>query len=219
MLAEIIKDPALLSQVRSIIADCRLPSAPGDLNLDFETLFNNPLLQSIYAECLRFRVAAFILRVPDHQTVTINGWTIPNDAPLMVSSYHAQTHEETWSSTTADGRFHPANEFWAERFLEYPVSAPGKEPSFPSNVTSAPKFSLEGRTDHWLPFGGGHRMCSGRYFAKQEIIAGTAILLSLFDIELLDKEAKIPGSRVEGFGFGTMSPNARTPVRMRRRRW
>ncbi|MCJ1245722.1 hypothetical protein MMC30_002926 [Trapelia coarctata] len=209
MIAEIIKDPTLLSKVRVIADNCRIPSPFGKLNFDFETLFNHPLLQSIYAETLRLRVASFILRVPDHQTVTLKGWIIPNDAPLMVSSYHAQMNKEIWSTTA-----HPATEFWAERFLVYPVRSPEKK-----LTTSAPKFSLEGRTDHWLPFGGGHRMCSGRYFAKQEMIAGTAIMLSTFDIELLNKGGKVPGCRAEGFGFGTLSPDGETPVRMRRRAW
>lgn len=214
MVAEIIKDPILLSKVRTTIENCRIPSPSGELNFDFETLCNDPLLQSMYAEVLRFRVASYILRVPDHPTMTLKGWTIPNDAPLMVSSYHAQMNNETWGIPA-----HPATEFWAERFLEYPIHAPEKDSSDITKDTSVPKFSLEGRTGHWLPFGGGHRMCSGRYFAKQEMIAGAAIMLTMFDIELLDKGGKIAGSRFEGFGFGTMSPDGKTPVRMRRRVW
>lgn len=208
MVAEVIRDPTLLAKVRSIIAECRLESDPGSLAFDFARLCNEPLLQSVYAETLRLHVASFLFRGPDRKDFNLRGWCIPRDAPMLISSYNAQMDPQVWAPK---GKPHarPVEEFYAERFLE--VSEDGAVPE-------SPEFSLKGRASSWIPYGGGQRMCPGRHFAKQEMISSLAIMLTLFDIETLDPDNRIPADDMLGFGFGALWPKGPMPVRMRRRR-
>jgi len=46
------------------------------------------------------------------------------------------------------------------------------------------RFTTEGLAGAWTPYGGGSRQCPGRNFAKQEIILGFALMLSMFEIGL-----------------------------------
>jgi cytochrome P450 len=207
MVAEVIRDPQLLSKVRSIVAQCHTESEPGSLVFDFGRLCNDPLLQSIYAETLRLHIASFLSRGPDRKDFNLKGWRIPRDATMLISSYNAQMDPQVWSRKD-NPHSRPVNEFCAERFLELP-----KESTAPSN----PGFSLKGRANAWIPYGGGARMCPGRHFAKQEMISSLAIMLTLFDIEVVDPSNGIPANDMAGFGFGALCPKGAMPVRMRRR--
>ncbi|KAH8594147.1 hypothetical protein B0O99DRAFT_688170 [Bisporella sp. PMI_857] len=48
------------------------------------------------------------------------------------------------------------------------------------------QFCMKGRPSSFFPYGGGHVMCPGRHFAKQEILLTLAILITKFDMEFLD---------------------------------
>ena len=233
MLAEIIQDPALFITVRAIVDGCRRKLTSDEIDFDFEKLFNDPLLQSIYAETLRLRVAVFLMRSPDHNDLDLKGWRLPKNSPILVSSYHAQMNEEAWGPN-AGQQHHPLEEFWAQRFLKSPTYLPNMSSrkgrsseasrdsgmvSHESTDTPHLQFSLEERTGHWLPYGGGQRTCPGRFFAKQEMLSGLAIIITMFDIEVLDKNRKLPKSDMGGFGFGTLSPDRDMPVRIRKRSW
>ena len=232
MLANVVRDPSLLTSVRTIVESCRVNSSDSGrrLQLDFAKLCSQPLLQSIYAETLRVRVASYVFRGPDRKDLHLKNWRIPKDAVMMISSYHAQMDREAWSTGHEE---HPVEEFWAHRFLKYPKEESTDEAQ--ANP-SEPEFSLEGRSTSWIPYGGGQRMCPGRHFNKHVMISSLAIIVALFDIELLppnstnakassrpgkplDKDGSIPlpQSDVQGFGFGTMSPKGETPFRIRRR--
>ena len=143
---------------------------------------------------------------------------------MLISSYNAQMDSKAWC--TNDKRpSEPVEVFCAERFLEYPKPHPDcTHPSTKSDQAAvglqpAPKFSLKDRSGDWIPYGGGQRMCPGRHFAKQEMIASLAIMLTLFDIELLDEAGRIPNNDMVGFGFGVLWPKGATPVRMKVRSW
>ena len=200
LLAEVIRDPDLLSRVRETIAKHKLATPPGTLDFDYTSLCNEPLLQSIYAETLRLHVAIFILRASDRRDVELRGWRVPRGEPILVSGFGEQMDPSQWErSDHPEGK--PVGEFWAERFLREDGG-----------------FSLKGRAGtSWLPYGGGQRMCPGRHFAKVEMIGSLAILLTLFDVEIADKVDGIPGNDMGGFGFGALWPKGRLPVRMRRR--
>ena len=205
MLAEVIRDLQLLNRVRSAIAKHRIDTPHSALDFDWAGLCSEPLLQSVYAETLRLHVAIFILRSSDRKDVDISGWRIPRDSAILVSGYNAQTTVDDWV-TKDDPHVKPVHEFWAERFLR----------------GSTPKgdlvFSLKDRAGTWLPYGGGQRKCPGRHFAKLEMISSLAILLTLFDIEISDAASTIPNNDMRGFGFGTLWPKEKMPVRIRRRR-
>ncbi|KAF2000493.1 hypothetical protein P154DRAFT_575855 [Amniculicola lignicola CBS 123094] len=104
---------------------------------------------------------------------------------------------------------HPATRFWPGRYL-VPSTVP---------FSDGPQlnFSLDGRSGQWLPFGLGEHMCPGRHFAKQEMILDFAILITMFDFELLTPDGWKPGDEAKRYGFGTQTPDAKTPFRIKRR--
>ena len=234
MIAEVIRDAALLSRVRSVIDSCCTNSQIGDLEFDYAKLCTNPLLQSIYAEILRLHVANFIMRGPCQADFGIRGRHIPKDALMLISTYHAQTDPRIWS-TKGENSAHSASEFWAQRFLVCPEPstdcaalssikvddsqnrAKGSKYKRSGKELTSPLFSLKGYSNDWIPYGGGQRMCPGRHFAKQEMISSLAIMLTLFDIELTDQLGRVPENDLVGFGFGTLWPKRETAIKIRRR--
>ena len=205
MLAETLRDPQLLVRIRRAIAKNRIESPHGILDFNWTSLCNEPLLQSVYAETLRLHVAIFVLRSSDRSDVDIRGWRIPRGAPILVSGYDAQMAPEDWAPSD-DPHVKPVTDFWAERFLQN------------SRLEGNSAFGLKDRASKWLPYGGGTRICPGRHFAKLEIISSLAIMLTFFDIEILDKAYRIPVNDMVGFGFGTLWPKEKMPIRIRRRK-
>jgi len=141
--------------------------------------------------------------------------------------------EEVWNTGT-DKDPHPLEDFWSDRFLIYPnnpSSGPLKKHTQPQaknslNTTATPiaqethgppKFSLEGLSGAWVPYGGGQRMCPGRHFAKQEMIATFAMLCTAYDIELRTEEGFKPEPDLTYFPFGGLPPKGKIPFRIRRR--
>ena len=205
MLAETLRDPQLFTRIRSAIAKNRIESPHGTLDFNWTSLCSDPLLQSVYAETLRLHVAIFVLRSSDRSDVDIRGWRVPRGAPILVSAYDAQMAPEDWTPSD-DPHVKPVTDFWAERFLQN------------SGLEGDAAFGLKDRAGNWLPYGGGTRTCPGRHFAKLEIISSLAIMLTLFDIEILDKACRIPVNDMVGFGFGTLWPMDKMPIRIRRRK-
>ena len=208
MLAEVMRDSQLLTRIKVTIAKHQIESPRGTINFDWASLCSEPLLQSVYAETLRLHVAIFILRSTDRKDVDIGGCRIPRSAAILVSGYNAQMAADDWVAKD-DPHVKPVSEFWAERFLQG------------STVKGDPTFSLKDRGSTWLPYGGGQRVCPGRHFTKVEMISSLALMLNIFDIEILDVASRIPTNDMTGFGFGTLWPKEKMPVRIRRRalRW
>lgn len=219
MIAEVLRDSSLLSRVQVIVEGCRLDTPAGTLQFDLVKLCNDPLLQSIYAETLRLRVATFLVRSPAHGEFKIENFRIPKNGLMVIAGFAAQQDKDVWEVN--DG--HPVQEFWSERFLEYSNDAShtakdGNEKILITEPKSRPsRFSLEGKSRIFMPYGYGQRMCPGRHFNKQEMMVNLAIMLTLFDIELLDPNLNIPDSDLNGYGFGVLWPKGKTPIRIRRR--
>lgn len=237
MLVHVINDPFLLRRARHEMEKCIVPSTTigRDSTFDVTALCNNPLLQSIYAETLRLRAFPFLIRSPEREDLSFKEWLLPKSKFILISSYHAQMDENVWNTGSAKD-CHPLAEFWADRFLIYPgngASGPLK-PSFrpqpaprpdQADVTQEttskqeeqgkePIFTTEGLAGAWVPFGGGHRMCPGRHFAKVEIIATFAMMCTMFDIELI---GGLPAPNMKEVGWGTLPTSGKTPCRIRRR--
>ena len=191
----------------------------GNLAFDVEKLLHDDLLQSIYAEILRMRVAVFIVREPTTDDYSLRGWHFKKNETLNMSTRTEHHAEDIWNSGSKT-KPHPLTEFWAERFLIYPddpTSGPLKEPRpRKDDDRKEPYFSMDGCNWSWIPYGGGRSLCPGRHFAKREIILTTAILFSAFEIEL--KSDKLPGPDENVQGTGTMPPKGKVPCRLRRRR-
>jgi cytochrome P450 len=230
-LYEILKNATLESKVREEIDSAQLLTAsPTQVpRFDIEKLCAGPRLQSIYAETLRLRVAILASRRCQVPEMQFRGWSFKYGECVAVATSIESRDEEVWSQGSGEN-LHPLNEFWAERFLIYPddpTSGPLKQPKAVKGAvttmegdtlkkSNAPRFSMDGLTTAWIPYSGGQRLCPGRHFAKQEMISASAIMLSAFDIELLEPTRNIRENKAF-YGFGTMPPKDKIKVRIRRR--
>ncbi|KAL4973416.1 cytochrome P450 [Aspergillus desertorum] len=196
MALEIFHDPAMLESVREEVRACTT-DAPGKL-FDTDRLLLSPLLQSIYAETLRLRVHIFM------------------SAPRT---------ESVWNTSREDN--HPVDGFWAEHFLKFSgiggsgprkrIATMNAQTSTLSRASLGPIFAPEDVEGAWIPYGGGPRMCRGRHFAKREMILTAAIMVTLFDCEIL-ADVRSLKMDMKGVGFGTLGVEGAVPVRIRRRK-
>lgn len=189
--------------------------------LDVPRLCSDTLLQSMYAETLRLRFAALIVREAAQRDFSFMGWSIKKNDTLLVSSQTEAMNEEVWSEGDDTETRHPLDRFWASRFLvdaANPRSGPLREPRPTSDAitTAGPSFSMDGLSASWIPYGGGKHLCPGRHFAKRWVILTAAVFLTTFEIELDDK--KHVESDATQFGFGTLPARGKVPCRIRRRR-
>ncbi|KAL8662822.1 MAG: hypothetical protein Q9202_004424 [Teloschistes flavicans] len=231
----IVQDRRLLDRVQGEVDKCRTPSTASTSTFDAIALSNQPLLQSTYAETLRKYIAVYILRKPEHEDAQIINHQIPKDKMIVISSASAHMDKRNWNSGTLDE--HPVDQFWADRFLTYsskstPPSAAKSTASTPimpeRTVASAPlsvpadghaqgaRFSLNGYSGAWIPYGGGIHQCPGRHWVKMQMLLSFAMINDAFEIELLDTKDRL---RVDmrKFGLGTLQPAEKARFRIRRR--
>ncbi|KAL9128893.1 MAG: hypothetical protein Q9217_002515 [Psora testacea] len=222
---ETFKDPSLLARVRAEIKACCCcnPTALSEGRFDSQlTIQALPLMQSIYAETLRLRVRAYAARYTDREQIRLNEWIFPKESILLVSTTPAHIDQTFWNTK---GGAHPVDRFWSDRFLVYPndplsgpLAEPMKQPTTPSpSDATAPKFSLAGTNGSWFPYGGGPRVCVGRAFSKRAIIAACAIMVIMFDIEILAEEKDLQMDP-KFYGLGGQQPMGKVPFRIRRRK-
>lgn len=225
---EIFKDPVLLARVRSELNATFDSAALSDVAFDSDKLRELPLLHSVYAEVLRLRIWAYVPRYTARADLEINGWRFPKNSFILASTVPAHQDPTFWN--TRDGA-HPVHKFWADRFLAYPndpQSGPqrktGPTPRKPvrdaseSTTGAGPsRFTTLGTTGSWFPYGGGPRVCPGRFFAKRAIITASAIMATMFDIEILADE-KALGMDLRYYGLGGQHPVGEVPFKIRRRK-
>lgn len=223
--------PDLTKTVLSTIA----ATPPTNTRLNVAALCSSPLLQSIFSEELRLRSSSFIARQPTTSNFRLGDYIIPKGDTIFASSWHEARDPDVWNQGTP-GEPHPVEYFWAERFLVYPddpLSGPKKPETTTVNMntsgladsktrSSSPKYTTDGVSTSLFPFGGGTSICTGRFYAKQEAIAGISIFLSLFEIELdAMKAGGNPDSikpDMKQFLGGILAPAGKFPGRMRRRK-
>ncbi|KAL8686373.1 MAG: hypothetical protein Q9224_005465 [Gallowayella concinna] len=232
---ECFSDPSLLQRVRHQVSLCTVaPSSSSSSSsssdrtarrrssFDIDKLVKNDLLQSIYAESLRLRISAFIMRSPEREDMKINEWIFPKGDIALVATTPAHMDESIWN--TGSMNRYPTATFWAERFLVYrgdPTSGPTRNSgnSRERKVLGKedPYFSLEGLAGSWIPYGGGFRACPGRTFAKREILMTLAVIVMEFDVEVGEGEMAVQIDPRQN-GLGTHRPRGKVPCRIRRRR-
>ncbi|CZS95559.1 related to cytochrome p450 7a1 [Rhynchosporium agropyri] len=81
---------------------------------------------------------------------------------------------------------------------------------------NVPKYTTDSVTGSYIPYGGGQKICPGRFYAKQEAIGAMSLILSMFDIEL--KNNDLPQPDMDYFPYGVVPPLGTFPARMRRRK-
>jgi cytochrome P450 len=225
---EVLRDPELFERIKSEAAESQIP--PGNdatvSMFDSDKLCSMPVSQAVYAEVLRLRVCVLILRKAKHD-LDFAGWSIKKGERVAAASITRSLDDRIWNTGTVKEP-HPLDTFWADRFLVYPNdpnSGPLKNPPVPQNgdhqdekSTDGPRFSMTGLTNTWMPYSGGARLCPGRHFAKREIIVTAAVMITMFDIELLTPKGWDPQPNVASFGGGTLPVKGKIPCRIRRKK-
>jgi cytochrome P450 len=164
-----------------------------------DQLLRLPLLQAVYAETLRLRMHFYIVRMADKVDLNIRDWIIPRQKIIVSLTTVAHMDATAWDTA---GNEHPLDQFWVGRFFR-----------------DSKTFSTDHVEGSWIPYGGGPRQCPGRHFAKRQILLATALMISLFDSEILPEGMNVQEDcSLMGFGGGVSHPAGKVPVRLRRRR-
>jgi cytochrome P450 len=159
-----ILSPTNPPELRSWVMDEIKSAQREDGSIDIPLLSKLSLLNSMFHEVLRVYIDLLIVRQVDADT-TIGPHIVHKNEVIMAPSWLSHRNAEHFAKPDA---FDPA------RFL---VDDP---------ETGKMKFSTAGLTGKFFPFGGGHYMCPGRTFAKQEVLGAIAVLLLNFDIEFVE---------------------------------
>ncbi|KAK0125683.1 hypothetical protein ONS95_000314 [Cadophora gregata] len=225
---DILIRPELLAQVREEITSITGPSAKGsDIESHMPKLLASPLLQSIYSEELRLRNGVLVQRVPIVDNFKLGNWKFPKGDMIVTSNWHEQRDRSVWNEGPVNGEMHSVDEFWAERFLVYPndpnsgPGKPGRDTKSKAKVAvkegdNSPVFTTDSVTGSYIPYGGGQKICPGRFYAKQEAMGALSMFLTMFDIELDSNDQ--PQPNMGYFPFGVLPLLGTFPARMRRRK-
>ncbi|KAF9873179.1 hypothetical protein CkaCkLH20_09342 [Colletotrichum karsti] len=172
-----VRDQKLLNRIRTEVNTAMIPGATEEtmLDIDITKLSALPLLNAVYNECLRLRSSIPISRRL-RQDIEIDGYTLKKDNFILAPSWLSHIDDTVWAFPG-----HPAREFWAERFLQ----------------PETRKVKL----GDYCPYGGGSVICPGRFFAKHEILAAVAMMVTLFDLEF-ERWSHLDGSPADrGLGM------------------
>ena len=93
-------------------------------------------------------------------------------------------------------------------------------PSTTSHATKeeeAPQYSTAGTEGMWIPYGGGTRACPGRFYSKHVMIAACAMMVTMFDMEILAGEDALKMNPMF-YGFGGQHPIGKVAFRIRKKR-
>ncbi|KAK8044131.1 hypothetical protein PG993_004155 [Apiospora rasikravindrae] len=217
--------PRIMAEIQEAVD---VGDANGKLDFDLPTLLNQPLLQSLFQEVLRFYVDVLITRGVYHDmklptedsqtTLLLKKGTIAM-APSYVNHYDPKGYQGA-----------PVDEFDPERFL---VPADQEGPGY-HNSDEAPyqphekspkagkkpyAFSPGAAGAKMIPFGGGRTMCPGRVFAKREVFSSLALVLLNFEFAPLAEPGsyKIPGHVASYSGSGIIGHGGDVKVQIKRR--
>lgn len=201
--------------MRDEVDSCTIKSPDGGIRFNIDRLLSMPVLQAVYAETLRLRMHFYIIRMADRTDVNIRDWIIPRRKVIVTPTTVAHMDSGAWN--TGSENEHPVDQFWIGRFLTYPKkNADGNSQQFDS--PNSPAFSTKGLEGVWIPYGGGPRQCPGRHFAKRQILLTTALMVTMFDCEILESGRNVQEDlTLNGFGSGMSHPAGKVPMRMRRR--
>ncbi|KAH9820419.1 Cytochrome-P450 [Teratosphaeria destructans] len=148
--------PSLKDQIMEELSSVKTT----DGSIDVPGLTKLPLLNSAFHEILRLYVDLLVVRHIDE--------SVALDSHLVRQGEHVMA--PTWMTHRDAQYFARPTEFDPERFLCTDAE------------TGKLSYSTSGLGGKYFPFGGGHYMCPGRIFAKQEVLGSVAVLLLDFDI-------------------------------------
>ncbi|NXS42496.1 CP8B1 hydroxylase, partial [Balaeniceps rex] len=183
---------AVKGEVDKVSRESGQEAKPGSppINITRDMLNQTPLLDSALEETLRLIAAPILVRavLQDTSLKTSSGteYTLrKGDRVALFPHISVQMNPE----------IHPKpHEFKYDRF----VNPDGTKKDFYKNGKKLKYFNM--------PWGAGVSICPGRFFATAEIKQFVFLMLSHYDLELVNGEEEIPAIDVSRWGFGTMQP-------------
>jgi hypothetical protein len=159
-----ILSPDNASDLRPCIQAELLSCQRKDGTIDVPGLTRLPLLNSAFHEVLRVYVDLLVVRQVD-SSVAIGHHFVKQGDQIMAP---------TWMTHRNPDFFKDPDTFDPKRFLTK------------DSETGRIGYSATGLGGRYFPFGGGHYMCPGRTFAKQEVLGTVAVLLLNFEIAFVE---------------------------------
>lgn len=181
---------AACEEVQRVLGDLKVDPSDPSLNLSRDQLDNMPVLDSIIKEAMRLSSASmnvrvakedFLLHLDNQEAYHIRKDDVIALYPPMLH-YDPEIYEDPY-------------EYKFDRFLD----EKGQEKT---------TFHRSGRRLRYfyMPFGSGVTKCPGRFFAVYEIKQFLSLVLSYFDMELLDPATRIPPLDQSRAGLGILQP-------------
>ncbi|XP_057254901.1 5-beta-cholestane-3-alpha,7-alpha-diol 12-alpha-hydroxylase [Pezoporus wallicus] len=194
---------AVKDEVDKVSRENAQETKPGSppINVTRDMLNQTPVLDSALEETLRLVAAPILIRavLEDISLKTSSGteYTLrKGDRVALFPHMSVQMNPE----------IHPEpHEFKYDRF----INPDGTKKYFYKNGKRLKYFNM--------PWGAGVSICPGRFFASTEIKMFVFLMLSLYDLELVNREEKIPAIDISRWGFGTMQPACDVRFRYRLR--
>ncbi|PQE15500.1 hypothetical protein CJF32_00006861 [Rutstroemia sp. NJR-2017a WRK4] len=220
-LLDTISRPEVLSRVRNELSNIAKLHPSSSTSEHMPELMSNPLLQSIYCEELRLRSGTTIQRSPISSNYKLGPWKFPKDDMIIASVWFEGRDKTVWNE--GPNGEHDVEDFWPDRFIVYP-NDPNSGPRRPESASAKsksdkvkePTFTVDSVNGAFIPYGGGQKMCPGRFYAKQEALGALAMFLNKFDIELMEEKQIVPD--LSYFPMGILPPKGKYPARLRRRK-
>jgi len=127
--AAMLRSGSLSTRCAAEMRKARLPDHAGAVLPRFDSAISmkQPLLQSLYHEVLRTQATSLVSRNVE-QGYQVGGYTLTKGSVMMASVHSEHMDKARWERQPG-AENHPVEEFWPERFLEYPDDPNGDAPS------------------------------------------------------------------------------------------
>ncbi|XP_028606962.2 7-alpha-hydroxycholest-4-en-3-one 12-alpha-hydroxylase-like [Podarcis muralis] len=206
VLVHLLKYPeakkAVWEEVDRVLRETGQEVNPGSpiIDVSLETI-KTPLLDSTIEETLRLKANPFLFR------------SVMQDTDLKMSDGREYVLRKgdhlllfPFLGLHMDPEIHPdPHRFKYDRFL----NPDGTKREFYKNGKKLKQYTM--------PFGGGPSICPGRFFAVSELKMFVILMLTCFDMELVNSEEEIPPVDGSRCGFGIVHPSRDIQFRYRLR--
>lgn len=201
----LLKHPEAMRAVREeatqVLAEARL-KAKQSFDFDVSALQRTPVLDSVMEETLRLGAAPTLLRVvhSDHVLKMANGQEYLLRSRDIVALF-------PYLSVHMDPDIHPEpTAFKYDRFLN------------PNGSRKVDFYKAGKKIHHYtMPWGSGVSICPGRFLAISEMKLFILLMVTHFDLELVDPATPVPPVDPHRWGFGTTQPSHEVRFRYRLR--